>query len=155
MQTAVVHCRDPARFLRDLGPRRALATLAMLTGGLAGPLLGPPLTLALLLNCVYGDLLTPTTNVEIALSTLWCFLALSGAASIIWPLLLGMRRRPQLLRFWPALLLTPFWHLMLTVTAWRALSELWTEPFRWRKTEHGLAPRGVGLCEQPKLQRES
>ena len=156
MQTALVHCRDPLRFVRDLGPRRALAVLAMFTGGFAGPLLGPLLTGALLLNSVYGDLLTPRTNTEIALSTLWCFLALSGVAAIFWPLLLGMRRR-HLTHLWPALLLAPLWQAMLSVAAWRALFELWTQPFHWSKTEHGLTPRGEASPpmisgEQPEFQ---
>ncbi|MFY9627884.1 MAG: glycosyltransferase [Methylocystis sp.] len=144
MQTAAVHCRDPRRFINDLGPRRALAVLAMFTGGFAGPLVGPLLTSVLLFNSIYGDLLTPRTNCEIALSTLWCFLAFSGVAAIIWPLLLGMRRR-RLARFWPALLLLPLWHLMLSVAAWRALIELWTRPFHWNKTSHGLTPRGDSM----------
>jgi glycosyltransferase XagB len=142
MQTAIVHCRNPKRFVGDLGPIRAAATVAMFAGGLVGPLLGLPLTCVLLFDCAYRDLLAPNSDLEIALATLWCFLALSGAASIVWPLLLGMRRR-GLSRLWPALLLAPFWQLMLTAAAWRALSELWTEPFHWRKTEHGLARRGT------------
>jgi len=156
MQTALVHCRNPLRFVRDLGPSRALAVLAMFTGGFAGPLLGPLLTGALLVNSVYGDLLTPRTNAEIALSTLWCFLALSGAAAIVWPLLLGMRRR-KLTHLWPALLLAPLWQAMLSIAAWRALFELWTQPFHWSKTEHGLTPRGEASPstmsgEQPEFQ---
>ena len=34
MQTAMVHCRDPRGLLRDLGPCRSLAVLAMFTSGL-------------------------------------------------------------------------------------------------------------------------
>ncbi|QGM47053.1 glycosyltransferase family 2 protein [Methylocystis heyeri] len=143
MQTALTHCRNPRRFIRDLGPARALATIGLFAGGLAGPLLGLPLTLALFINCVFGNLLAPVTGAEIALSTLWCSLALFGAAAILFPLVLGMARR-RLWRLWPALLITPFWLLMLTAAAWRALWELWREPYYWRKTEHGLAAKGEG-----------
>jgi cellulose synthase/poly-beta-1,6-N-acetylglucosamine synthase-like glycosyltransferase len=140
MQTALVHCRDPRRLLADLGPPRALAVLAMFTGGFAGPLLFPFLTAAFCYRVAFGDLLAPRTTLELALSTLWCFTALSGVAALIWPPLVGMRRR-GLTRFWPALLAAPLWQLMLSVAAWRALAELWAQPFLWRKTEHGFAPR--------------
>jgi glycosyltransferase XagB len=143
MQTALTHCRNPRRFIRDLGPARALATIGIFAGGLVGPLLGLPLTLALFVNCIFGNVLAPQTGAEIALSTLWCSLTLFGAMAIIFPLVLGMARR-GLWRLWPALLVTPFWLLMLTAAAWRALWELWTEPFYWRKTEHGLAAKGPG-----------
>ncbi len=140
MQTALAHCRDPRRLMADLGLRRTLAALGMFTAGFAGPLLGPPLTGLFCYRAAFGDLLAPQTPAEIAQSTLWCFLALSGAAAILWPLLLGMRRR-GLERLWPALLLLPLWQFMLTLAAWRALFELWGRPFLWRKTEHGFAPR--------------
>ncbi len=140
MQTALVHCRDPRRLLADLGPRRTLAVLAMFTSGFAGPLLYPFLTSIFCYRAVFGDLLTPRTPLEVALSTIWCFTALSGLVALIWPPLLGMRRR-GLTRLWPALLAAPLWQLMLSVAAWRALAELWARPFLWRKTEHGLAPR--------------
>ena len=140
MQTAIVHCRDPLRLMRDLGLRRMLAVLGMFASGFVGPLLAPLLTTAFCYRAIFDDLLSPRTPAQIALSTLWCFLALSGAAAILWPLLLGMRRR-GLTPFWPALLLLPLWQLLLSVAAWRALAELRDNPFLWRKTEHGLAPR--------------
>ena len=140
MQTALVHCRDPRRLLKDLGARRALAVLAMFTGGFAGPLLAPFLTAVFCYRAAFGDLLTPRTPLEVTLSTIWCFTALSGLAALIWPPLVGMRRR-GLTRLWPALLAAPLWQLMLSLAAWRALAELWARPFLWRKTEHGLAPR--------------
>lgn len=148
MQTALVHCRAPLRLLRDLGPRRALAALAMFTSGFAAPLLGPFLSLVFLYRAAFGNLLAPQTPAEIAFSTLWCSLAMLGAAALAWPLLLGMRRA-GLTSLWPALLLTPAWHAMLCVSAWRALFELCRNPYHWRKTEHGGAPRR----EAPALRR--
>jgi len=142
MQTALVHCRHPHRLVADLGPRRAVAVLAMFTGGFVGPLLGPILTVFFVRDAVFGQLLAPLTPLEIAKSTLWCFLALAGAGATVWPLLVGMSRR-RLTAFWPALLFLPLWLAMLSLSAWRALVELWLRPFHWEKTEHGLTPRGA------------
>jgi glycosyltransferase XagB len=150
MQTALAHCRDLPRLRRDLGLVRALAALALLAGGFAGPLLGPLLSLLYLERILLEDALAPRTPSEIALATLWCFVALAGLASIFGPMLVGMRRR-GLARFWPALLLVPLWQAMLTLAAWRALRELWTNPYLWRKTEHGLTRRSR---RPPRKERE-
>jgi len=138
MQTALTHCREPRQLWRDLGTKRTLATLAMFTGGFAGPLLGPLLTLQFLFRILFEDALSPQTPVETALCALWCLLALSGLLAVFVPMALGMRRR-GLTELWPALILAPAWQGMLTIAAWRALGELWTNPYLWRKTEHGTA----------------
>jgi glycosyltransferase XagB len=140
MQTALTHCRDLRRLHCDLGLVRMLATLAMFAGGFVGSLIGPLLTLVFLQRIVFEDALSPSTPIGVALCALWCCVALSGVISIFWPLLIGMRRR-GLFRLWPALLVAPLWQAMLTLAAWRALFELQSNPYFWRKTDHGLARR--------------
>lgn len=146
MQTAIVHCRDPLGLYADLGLRRTIAIIAMFTGGFLGPLLGPLLTLRLIHQALFGDLLAPETTLDIVFSTLWCFVALSGAFALVTPILIGLWRRRHF-HLAPALPLLPLWLLMLTVSSWRALHQLWREPFRWEKTEHGLTARGDAVQE--------
>lgn len=148
MQTFIVHCRRPVQLFVDLGSRRALAVLAMFAGGLFGPLLGPLLAARLTYDAIFGALLAPVGLLEIALSTLWCFLAFAGGISLFFPLAVGMRRR-SLARFRRSLIYLPLWQIMLSVAAWRALFELWRRPFHWEKTEHGLTARGVLDAERP------
>ena len=93
MQTALAHCRDPQKLFEDLGPRRALATLAMFASGFLAPLVGPPLTLVLVWRAVFGDLLQPADLFDHALATLWCSLALGGLVASLFPLLLGHAAR--------------------------------------------------------------
>lgn len=140
MQTFVVHCRRPMRLFVDLGACRAIAALAMFSSGLFGPLLGPFLAARMAYDAMFGALLTPVSPLEIALSTLWCSLAIAGAAALILPLAIGMRRR-NLSRFRRALIFLPLWLTMLSLAAWRAIYELWRRPFHWEKTEHGLTMR--------------
>jgi len=147
MQTFIVHCRRPMRLFVDLGSRRAIAVLAMFASGLFGPLLGPFLAARMTYDAIFGALLAPVAPFEIALSTLWCCLAIAGAISLILPLAMGMRRR-GLTRFRRALLHLPLWLMMLSIAAWRALYELWRRPFHWEKTEHGLTMRGVVEAEK-------
>ncbi|WP_051134155.1 glycosyltransferase [Methylocystis sp. ATCC 49242] len=159
MQTAIVHCRHPLRLLADLGPRRAGAVCAMFVGGFLGPLLGPLLAARLVYDAAFGALFEPQTGFEIICSTLWCFLAISGAVALLWPLILGMYRR-KLTAQWRALLCLPLWLAMLSIAAWRALFELWSRPFHWEKTEHGLTMRGAlhpapfASGEEPLLEQE-
>ena len=51
---------------------------------------------------------------------------------------LGLLRRGLLSTAW-ALLFTPVHWLLLSLAAWRALSQFVIAPYAWEKTEHGLA----------------
>jgi hypothetical protein len=63
---------------------------------------------------------------------------LCGYASTIVLDAIGLRRRGLLAQAW-VLCLTPFYWFLLALAAWRALFQLWRDPLRWEKTEHGLA----------------
>jgi hypothetical protein len=52
--------------------------------------------------------------------------------------LLGLFRRGLLGYAW-ALVLIPIYWILLSLAAWRALFQLVRDPYRWEKTEHGLA----------------
>jgi hypothetical protein len=52
--------------------------------------------------------------------------------------LMGLARRGLLHEAW-ILALTPLYWICLSIAAWRALYQLATDPYRWEKTEHGLA----------------
>lgn len=52
--------------------------------------------------------------------------------------LVGLARRRLLSTAW-VLLLVPVHWLLLSLAAWQALWKLVRDPYRWDKTEHGLA----------------
>ncbi len=52
--------------------------------------------------------------------------------------LLGLARRGLLSSAWALALVLPQW-IMLSLAAWRALYQFWTDRYGWEKTEHGLA----------------
>ena len=52
--------------------------------------------------------------------------------------LIGLAKRNLLFEAW-ILALTPLYWICLSIAAWRALYQFLTEPYRWEKTEHGLA----------------
>jgi len=52
--------------------------------------------------------------------------------------LVGLWRRKLLSQAWVLALVPVLW-LLLSAAAWRALFQLFRDPYRWEKTEHGLA----------------
>ena len=54
------------------------------------------------------------------------------------PALEGARRR-QLWWLMPFVALMPFYYLLVSWAAWRGVTDLVLDPYRWLKTEHGLA----------------
>ena len=135
-----MHLRDPARLWRDLGPLKTASVLATFASGVLGPLLWPAFTGVVVWLAWSGTLLQPEGFVAIARSTLVCLLVLCGALAMIGPLVLGALRQ-DLRRYLVLLPLLPLWQIALCVASWTALVELFADPYRWAKTDHGLAKR--------------
>lgn len=142
MQTAFVHLRDPIALWRNLRPLAFFTTLAFFASGVLSPLLWPYFIGVLLRDLASGALFAPATVFEHIVDTCALWLAIAGPLGMIWLGLLGMRRQ-GLTSLWPLLFLLPLWHVMLSVAAWRAIYDLWRDPFGWAKTAHGVARRRV------------
>lgn len=137
MQTLLVHARRPRRLARGAGLTGALALVFLLGSGVAAALINPFLILGVLL-----DLWTqPASDLSPGALVLdWislCVLVL-GYASAMTAIALGMRRR-RVPGLWRVLPLVPVYWLMMSAAAWRALFHLVIAPYRWEKTDHGLA----------------
>ncbi len=153
MQTAFVHLRDPVALWINLGPLAFFVTLSLFVSGVLSPLLWPWFTLALARDLATGALFAPATLLDHVVDTCALWLAVAGPVAIVWPVALGMKRQGLTPR-WPLLFLLPFWHVMLSVAAWRAVYDLWRNPFGWAKTTHGVAKRRVRQ-RQPTKRRSS
>ena len=139
--TWATHMRRPACLWRDLGPLGFIGFQVLFLGGLTTYLALPLLWAAFLLGLAgvpvadalpYG--LGPAVFVILALGTAvdWLgaaiALAETGRARIA-PWILGL----------------PLYGLLGSVAAWRAVTEIFYQPFHWHKTEHG----GSGGALQP------
>lgn len=138
MVTLQTHSRDPARLLAQTGLRGGLAIAAVLGGTIASSLLWPLFALGVLVDAVAGPLLTPATPSERAWSALALTLVVTGTASLLWPAVLGLRRR-GLTRSAAWLLLLPAYLVLLSYATWAALVEMMGRPHAWTKTEHGVS----------------
>lgn len=138
MVTLQTHSHDLDRLFGDLGLIATMATFALLSGTIASSLLGPLFVLGVVLDAVFGPLLAPQTPWQLAGSVLALLLILTGAASLLWPIVLGIRRR-RLSDQIPRVALLPVYLGLLSFATWQALFELLYRPYSWAKTEHGTA----------------
>lgn len=139
MQTWCVHMRQPRRLLRELGLTGFLALQLVIGGNVLAALIHPLFLAGILALLTQGF---PAGHVHdatlAALTVLYAISACVGyftSALLGW---LGLKRRGLLATAW-VLLLTPLNWLLLSLAAWRALYQLAVAPYKWEKTEHGLA----------------
>ncbi|WP_018260029.1 glycosyltransferase family 2 protein [Methylobacterium sp. WSM2598] len=138
VQTTITHARRPVATARALGVLGTLAALALVPGAVVSALVYP----AALLVAGWRLLVQPAepdpsfwTNMVTALGI---ELFGAGFAAIALPALLGCLRRgrPDLIPWIAAL---PAYYVLVSLGAWLGLAEFFVAPFRWNKTEHGLA----------------
>src|SRR6185312_5474660 len=80
---------------------------------------------------------------------------LAGILSTVLIGLMGLARRGRLRTGW-ILLATPLYWGCLSIAAWRALWQLWRDPYHWEKTEHGLTqdrPSAASQASPVRMQR--
>jgi cellulose synthase/poly-beta-1,6-N-acetylglucosamine synthase-like glycosyltransferase len=139
MQTWLVHMRTPRRLLHNLGLPGFVAFQLIVGGNVLAALVHPLFLIGLVSIIVSGG---PTWHDQSAVFTfLATFYGVTAAAGYMasaflgW---LGLMRRGLLSTAW-VLVLTPFYWPLLSLAAWRAAFQLIFAPYRWEKTEHGLA----------------
>ena len=135
LQTWLVHMRSPLRLVRGLG-LPGFAVFQLVVGGSV---------LAALIHAVFVAQLAfniataphDDTAAHLILG-LYVAMLLSGYAVSALLSVVGLARRNLLHCAWVLLLMPVYW-LLLSIAAWRALFQLVRAPYRWEKTEHGLA----------------
>ncbi len=139
LQTWAVHMRKPVALWRELGPGGFSvfqlviggAVLAALVHGVFLGVLAGQLATGLFCSAKTG--VFDLVFAGVYLTTLTTGYALSALLGVI-----GLARRKLLGSAW-YLVLLPFYWLLLSVAAWRAVFQLLRQPYRWEKTAHGLA----------------
>lgn len=135
MQTYFVHMRSPLRLARELG----LPDFAVFQLVVGGTVLASLVHALFAAQLVFHIATTPSEDAAahfllgIYAATLLSGYAVSAALAFV-----GLLRR-RLLNYGWVLLLMPIYWLLLSLAAWRALFQLLFNPYRWEKTEHGLA----------------
>jgi glycosyltransferase XagB len=136
IQTWLVHMRHPLRLLRQLGPR-GFASFQLMVGGtfvvfLLNPIFWFLTTVFFLTQAGLIQQLFPSFIFYLAAMQLFI-----GNFVFLYLNLAGLMQRSyfDLIKF--ALLIPVYWGLM-SIGAWKGLIQLFTNPFYWEKTKHGL-----------------
>jgi cellulose synthase/poly-beta-1,6-N-acetylglucosamine synthase-like glycosyltransferase len=147
MQTYLVHMRQPRKLCRDLGAPGFAAFQLVIGGTVLAALVHPFFVAELVWRLFVGN--AGVLFAGIPAATIAAGYAASGLLA-----LLGLKRRGLLGSGW-VLLTMPIHWLLLSLAAWRALYQLARDPYRWEKTEHGLAKTSrmaeVAPCTQPAM----
>jgi cellulose synthase/poly-beta-1,6-N-acetylglucosamine synthase-like glycosyltransferase len=136
-KTWLVHMRAPRRLLNDLGLAGFLTFQLVVGGNVLAALIYPMFMTSLLYQVAHA---VPTQQ-----GTAGTLLLLLHATTLVAGFLAsaflgwqGLKRRGLHAEAW-VLLLIPIHWMLLSLAAWRALYQLLRDPYRWEKTEHGLA----------------
>jgi cellulose synthase/poly-beta-1,6-N-acetylglucosamine synthase-like glycosyltransferase len=132
IQTWLVHMRSPVRLIRDIGWPAFIVFQLMVGGNVFAALVHPLFLIWLFVALIWpggtGEGMTALAGVAVAGGYL--------ASALI--AVVGLARRRLTGASW-ALALMPLHWLLLSAAAWRALCQFLFAPYRWEKTEHGLA----------------
>ncbi len=138
MQTWLVHMRSPPTLWRDAGAR-GFITLNLIVGcNVLTALSHPFLIGAIGLDSIVRAIGSPSAFLSGRLATLHLLAIALGYVTAAAIGFAGLVRRGLPGAGWVLLLMPVYW-ILLSVAAWRALYQLVREPYRWEKTEHGLA----------------
>jgi glycosyltransferase XagB len=139
LATWLVHMRDPARLMRELGPAGFWTAQAVTIGVFASALLHPLCLVAtFVLLVLYPVLPAGAGPAVIAIAGVNLLVFIAGYV-------LGIALTRDALRLrgifgWRGTLATmPLYWLLMSGAAWLALWQFITAPFHWNKTEHGLS----------------
>jgi glycosyltransferase XagB len=139
MQTYGVHMRRPVQLYQEMGPSGFIAFQAYFAGIIVSALAHPVFYLLLAHDLASGFLFQATiTPIGAPFWVIACFNFAGGyAASLVLGWITIRTRRIE--GVCGHVLLIPVYWMLVSVAAYRALYQLFTAPFYWEKTEHGLS----------------
>jgi cellulose synthase/poly-beta-1,6-N-acetylglucosamine synthase-like glycosyltransferase len=139
LQTWFVHMRSPLKLFRELG-FKGFVTFQLIVGGTVLSALVHPIVIALMIfGAATGDLFNWHGSIAGTVAAVVCaMIFVSGYVASVALAIAGLARR-GLLAHVRAQIMTPVLWVLLSIAAWRAVVELIRAPYRWDKTEHGLA----------------
>lgn len=138
MQTSFIHLMAPRRPLAERGAFAALCAVAISLGPVLTALFGPLLFGFALIEAAAGPVAGPLGPFNVLVWSCAIVLLVAGFVSMIAPPWAAARRddRRELI---PWIALFPLYYALVTVAAWRAVTELIARPYYWSKTTHGVS----------------
>lgn len=125
--------RRPATLWRDLGAGGFVIFQLIVGGNVLASLLYPAFAALVAYRLIAGE-----TVVDAGTGGLHLIALVGGWAASALSQLVGLARRDLLTSAW-VVATAPLHWMLLSMAAWRGVVQLWRNPYRWEKTEHGLA----------------
>lgn len=137
LQTWLVLMRDPRAVQREMG-LKAFGVFQLLIGGMLISSLAHPLILLFLVRSVIAMLQAPAEAVSLLDMTLFVidFSNILGSYAIFLVLGTAAMIEQEKKRIGWRWIAVPFYWMLVSAAAWRAMIELRTNPFHWHKTPH-------------------
>lgn len=139
MQTYLVHMRNPLRLFRTIGFMPFMGVQLLIGGTFMTFLINPILWLLFIFWILFRPLWMESVFPLWILTLSTLNLIVGNAMGIYLNMLAVFRRRLFHLTFYS--LVNPFYWVLHSIAAYKALSQLFTKPFYWEKTAHGLAKK--------------
>ncbi len=139
MQTYLVHMRNPKEF-RSIPDKRRSLTFQLIVGGkTASILINPAMWALTLVYFSFRQYVGPTIESFYPTPVLYIafFSLLFGNFLYFYYYMIGCakRKRWDLMK---SIFLVPFYWLLMSIAAWKALYQLFFKPHYWEKTVHGF-----------------
>lgn len=136
MQTYLVHMREPLRLGQDLGPARFFGLQILMGGLILSALVHPWFYVLTAFDLMSG--FSPAIGESLVSRGLWWLGLVNLVLGYVTGILLGAAAVGR--RGWHGLtahaLFMPFYWIMISFAAYRAMAQLVTSPFLWEKTDH-------------------
>lgn len=143
LQTFLVHMRNPMKLSREMGIRKTLFFHLVITAIVVSVLIHPFFVISAIYHAflLAGD--SQMNAASAGLLGINVFNLVGGYSTyfaICW-LALEAKHRNYLRS---SIIWLPFYWLLISLAGWRAIWQLFTNPFLWEKTDHGLAHDDLG-----------
>lgn len=139
IQTFIVHSRHPAQAIRQFGPTGMLVFIVLTAGTIISAATYPVFLACLLYALFSGQFPMPPQTIAGAFTgTAGMVNLVLGYGAALGLAMVGLTRR-NLVRLLPQLIWMPFYWLLVSLAAYRAIIQYLTAPFAWEKTEHRAA----------------
>ena len=141
LQTFLVHNRQPLKFIQSVGLRGWFTLQIFIGGSVLTHLVAPFFWLLFLFWLLSGMAFAAEYHVGLLLYiSLWNLLFGNFLGIYLSTMAVFKRKYYDLVIY---ALLNPIYYLLQSVAAWKALKQLFFNPFYWEKTEHGLTEKEV------------
>ncbi|MDA0323171.1 MAG: glycosyltransferase [Verrucomicrobia bacterium] len=136
IQTYLVHMRDPRRLYHELGLANFLHFQILIGGMVIAVLINPVFwSLAMLWFMARSDALASLFPGPVFAAGAVCLFAGNFVFTYVGAVGSYNRKYYDIVKY---SLLAPIYWIFMSYSAWRALLQFFSDPFRWEKTQHGL-----------------